>query len=281
MAIDSATGKEAAGGGGTATVPEWAKSLPPDLAAHPSAAKFKDPGEVFKSYLESEKYLGAAERRLPLMPGPDGKPEEWMAIYDKLGRPKTAEEYGAAQLLKGIKLPEGFSLPEEGFNEFAKMAHTIGMPKQMFERVVQYYAETQAKEYEGLRGQQEKVVNDAETSLRKEWGLSYEQNRGIALKALKVMYGKDAEVMAQQYGHDPAFVRGLHQIGSKLSEDVLGEGGARSYTMTPEQAQGEIKKIQADMTHPVWLQDHPEHKAAKTAWDNLYAMAYPGITDND
>ena len=282
MAIDPATGKEAAGGGGTGTaqVPEWAKSLSPELAAHPSVGKFKDPGALFQSYIEAEKFVGSPERRL-LLPPDGAKPEEYLPIFDRLGRPKTAEEYGAAQLLSGIKLPEGFSLPVEGFNEFAKIAHSIGMPKSMFEKVVQYYAEQQGKEYEGLRGAQEKVSNDAETALRKEWGLGYEQNRSIALKTLKVMYGKDWEVMAQQYGHDPAFVKGLHALGSKLSEDVLGEGGARSYTMTPEQAQAEIAKIQGDMNHPVWKAEHPEHKAAKAAWDNLYAMAYPGQTDND
>lgn len=280
MAIDPATGKEAGTGTGTATLPEWAKSLPADLQAHPSASKFKDPGEIFKSYIEAEKLVGAPDRRL-LLPPEGAKPEDFLPIFDRLGRPKTADEYGAAALLQGIKLPEGFTLPVEGFNEFAKIAHSIGMPKSMFEKVVNYYAEQQGKSFEGLRGAQEKLVNDAETSLRKEWGLSYEQNRGIALKALKVMYGKDADTMAQQYGHDPNFVKGLHAIGTKLSEDVLGEGGARSYTMTPEQAQQEIKKIQGDMTHPVWNAEHPEHKAAKAAWDNLYAQAYPGITDND
>jgi len=271
-------GQGQGGQGGGASLPEWAKGLPAELQSHPSVTKFKDPSEVFKSYIEVEKHIGKDKI---VMPGPNAGPEEWAQVWDKLGRPKSPDEYAVQQMIQNVQLPEGFELDVAGFQEFAKVAHGLGINSNQMKGIIEFYAGTQGKAFQDLRAGQEKEVNDAETSLRKEWGLSYEQNRGIALKTLNVMYGKDAQRMADKYGHDPEFVKGLHAIGTKLSEDVLGEGGARSYTMTPEQAQGEIKKIQSDLNHPVWNSEHPEHAAAVVAYNNLYAQAFPGQTDND
>jgi hypothetical protein len=67
----------------------------------------------------------------------------------------------------------------------------------------------------------------------------------------------------------------LLEMSKNLSEDALG-GKGRPYTMSPEEAEGEINKIMGNKEHPYWNKMHPEHKAALERMQSLGEMAYSG-----
>jgi len=72
------------------TQPNWREMLSEDIRGDERLAKFETLEGLAKSYINAEQMIG--REKIP-MPKSD---EEWQDVYNRLGRPESAEGYGLA-----------------------------------------------------------------------------------------------------------------------------------------------------------------------------------------
>jgi hypothetical protein len=226
--------------------------LPPELQAHKSLEKFKDPGALARSYLQMESYQG----RSVAIPGPEAKPEERTAFYQKLGVPDAPDKYEVAA-------PEGLGELDPA---------VLGAWKQTFHRL--HLTPDQVKgltsEFFGspmwnpaVAGEQ--LRTQAVTALRAEWGGAYDHNLAVAQQAAKQIAGREViEVLeATGLGNHPAFVRLFAKLGRDYADDgQLLKDAQSGGILGPADAQQRIDAIFADRTHPY-------HRGDKAAVDEM------------
>ena len=115
-----------------AVAADWKAALPDDLREHPSIAGMQDVASLAKSMVHAQSMVGADKIAVP---GKWADDEDWSQVYDKLGRPASAEEYG----LK-FEVPDGEADPAlTGW--FAETAHKIGLNTKQAQQLADSYIE--------------------------------------------------------------------------------------------------------------------------------------------
>lgn len=215
---------------------DWRAQLPEELKSHPSLQKFNSPADLFKSYVSLESMLG--KNKVPI-PDENAPQEEWDKFYEKLGRPKTPDEYE-------IKL-DGIQTNEEFLNNYKQWAHKAGLNKQQAAELAKHYAEFENQYVAKLRQDFINRVQEAKRNLANEWGQNYERNVKAAERALMAaaneIDGLQEWLEASGAKADPVFVKLMHFFGRGLAEDTL-KGGGRA--IAPESAEAEIERLLAD-----------------------------------
>lgn len=240
---------------------------------------WKSPNDIVTSYANLEKLVGADKVALP---GKDAKPEEFAAIYDKLGRPETPDKYD----LGDFKVPEGLPWDIEGQKAMIAGMHARGLNSQQ--------VQGQLKDYAAWAGQIQKSRDDAAekapklttAALQKEWGADFAANMDAANVAAKEFLGDDLEAVRHLrledgtlLGDNLLYLRGFANVGKLMSEptNLAGLGSTSGFRGTPAAAKGELETLKSDQNFQKALTDaaHPEHEAAVQRQTRLYAAAYP------
>lgn len=262
----------AGGGEPTPAADHWTATIEDqDLRGFAQNKGFKDVGAVLESYRNLEKLQGLPPERLLKLPK-DDTPEAWAEVYDKLGRPETAE---------GYKLP----VPEGGDDTFAKQAatwfHEAGLtPKQ---------AETLAAKWNehttGIVTQHEEAAQTAATqaleTLKTKWGPAYDQNARIVDRAAQVFGMEEDQLLGLKAALGPAgAMEFLFNIGMRLGEDKFVSGDQPGgFVMTPEAARARIVELTKDTDFFKRLQANDVQ--ARGEWERLHKMASPGMQTHD
>lgn len=235
-----------------------------------TAKGFKDPGALAQSAHHLEKLTGDLNSiiRLPK----DDKPESWGPVYDRLGRPKTPDEY---------KLP----IPQGDSGEFAKTVsswmHEAGLNPRQAQALAMKWNEHVA----GLKTANTKAISDriaAETqALKTEWGADFEANMALVDRAA-VAFGLNVDTLTKIRDAlgTAAASKLLHNIGMKLGVDdtfVAGSNEGGGGFMSAERARAEIAQLQKDRAF-IEQFDSKDPKVrfdARERMDKLHRMAYP------
>ena len=268
---------EEGGTGDAGTETSWMESLELEdgVKNHPSLSSFKNVSDVVKSYVAVQPLIG--REKIPL-PRKDDKgnylKEDMDIVYDRLGRPKTADEY---KLPEDIKLPEGYpAISPDKLKQLKTIAHETGMLPGQLSKLYDWYMRDSINEYQQFLDGREKSRVDVETKLRKEWGRAYDEKMALAKKTFNSFADDEGKQMFEEgLGNDPRIIRLFASIGAKMSEDGISEGKHAGFTLSPEEAQAEIAKIQGDRKHPYYSKLHPEHDIAVKRMQDLHEMAYP------
>lgn len=295
--MDDAPGGGAGGDGGGGSVPpggappgsgtggpldysalsaNFKQALASEYQAHPALNDIKDLNGLAKSYINAQQMIGSDK---VVLPRTDAAPEEWDAVYNKLGRPETPDRY---ELGKSLEFPQGFPRDEK-VDAFVKdLFHKAGLnPKQA------------AALYDGFTGMQIKEFQDATTAhqaqitagldgLRGEWGNQYDTNVAMARQAIHAFGGEDVKALLNQngLGDHPLLIKTFAKIGQSLSEDQTfrENAGDAGFVQSMDSARVEISRLQSDPTFmkAYTNRDDPTHAAAKARMDVLWAKAYPG-----
>ena len=248
----------------------WMDGLDDDLRQNPSITKFKDPASLAKSYVTLEKMVGKDK---VAMPNDKSSQEEWDLFYSRAGRPGVPENYRFPE----VTLPEGFpEIPEDTVKNFKQQAFEKGLTDKQAGELYKWYMETEAQNFQQMSEQRVGQRQETEKTLRKEWGKAFDGNLELVSHVIEKYGGDDVREALNRTGagNDPAIAKLLLSIGKNLSEDALG-GKGKPFTMSPEEAEGEINRIMGDKSHPYWDKMSPEHKAAMDRMKSLYEMAYP------
>jgi len=269
-------GNPPAGGGGNV----WGEGFEPHQQLVQTKG-WKSPADMAKGYTELESFAG----RAIAIPGADAKPEEWATVYNKLGRPDSADKYDLAN----FKVPDGVPWSEATQKAMLPELHKLGLSNSQVVGAMQSYAAVRAEEVKALNAHADQFAKAGEASLRKDWGGEYDAKLDLANRAVKSVFGKelaDARGIRLSDGtyllDNPVLAKAFAQVGANISEDgqlegLKGGGAGTQPITTPAQADAEIKRIRAeaakDPNHPYVNRKAEGYKDMQAHMNALYALA--------
>lgn len=213
----------------------------PDVKSSASLDKFKGAnereilGSVAKAYVNLEKMPRGVN-----VPKDDAKPEEWDSFYEKLGRPKSADDYGL-----DVKVPEGMPWSKDAEKNIVSKLHAAGLTKRQAEAVVNGYLEEAQKGNVLIQQQVAQSRSDAEKAMRSEWGGLADMNITLVQRSVAEFGGDEFRQYLDEsgLGNDPRFMRFVYSMARPMLEDGLirGEG----LGMRRGEADAEIKRVMA------------------------------------
>lgn len=245
----------------------WYSGLDPDTQAFIENKGWKEPTDLLTSYKMLEKHLGGAKNLVEL-PGEDAGDEAWDAVYARLGRPGSPDEYG-------LEVPEGGD--EELAGWFKQTAHKLGLNVHQAKGLFQSWNETVGQKMEQMKAQDREQSEKDIAALKKEWGQGFD---GEILKGKRAVAGlglKEEQLSAYEQKLGTADMLKLFALlGSKMGEDSF-EGGDRSgssFGLTPVAAQQQIAELKMDEQ---FMKNYTEgNKDAVAKFQRLMEAAYNG-----
>tara|TARA_R110000824_G_scaffold64937_9_gene169528 strand:+ start:150 stop:986 length:837 start_codon:yes stop_codon:yes gene_type:complete len=242
---------------------DWKSTLSEDLRNDPTLKNFKDVESLAKTVVHQQKQMG---NRIPI----PKTPEEHMEVYNKLGRPETADKYEVA-------VPETHTeyIGEDQINQFKNVAHNIGLNNEQVKQLIDFQVkniDAQAQRYQTDIAVQKQHT---EESLKKEWGHEYDINVRNARRALQV-YGDPeiTELMNGEAGNIPAVVKMFARLGKEVTEDMAQNTQNNNLATSPLDAQQEITDIMDDGEHPYHNGKHREHLQAVEHMRQLHEKVF-------
>jgi hypothetical protein len=256
----------AEGEGGAVTGGNWYDTLPEDMREDQNITKFDSVESLSKSWLNAQRLIGAD--KIP-MPQTD---DDWGNVFNKLGRPEDASGYA-------IEPIEGVEVNAEMQTAFLEKAHEIGLLPNQVQELAQWQMQ------QGLSGQEasnqalESSLNEKMDALKTEWGQAFDQNAGIAQRAISEFatdadkdFMNNAVIDGVKVGDHPAMARLFHNIGKSMMETGKLEGVGSEQAMTPSDMQDKIDSL---MGHPAYTdRKHPEHRQVAKQVTQLFQQKY-------
>ena len=245
--------------------------MPEDLRGDPTVARLGSVADGMKMLVHAQRMVG---RDKVALPGADAPDEDWAAVYDRLGRPESPQDYELA-LPEGV--PEDLAVDEELTGRFREQAHKLGLLPRQVQGLYAWFMGEQAQGGE-TAGQ---AMEAAGAELRREWGAAYGRNLDAARRAGRLLGGEALLKHLEEsgIGNDPQVIRAFARAGRLLAEaDAPDAGTADGFARTGEGARAEIARLQGDAAFMAAYRDrqHPDHAGAMSRMRGLFEAAYPG-----
>ena len=233
---------------------DWRAALSDELRADKSLENIKDVPSLAKSYIHAQKLVGAD--KIPV-PNKHATEDDWNAVYEKLGRPQSADGYK-------FNLPEDQKVDEQGLKVFADHAHKLGLLPNQAEGMVKFYNQMKASEIAAADSTATAGRQKAIDELQTEWGQAYNQKLTAANNVVSEVFPKGFMSMnledGTKLGDHPAVIKAFATLADKMGEDKIPQAEGPSY-LTPKQIDKEIATIQAPGS-AYWDKNHPNHRVA-------------------
>jgi hypothetical protein len=231
--------------------------------------KEADGSKAVKSYRELEKMVGTIKgdpNRIIVMPKDMNNADEVSAYREKLGIPKSVDDYG-------------FDMTNPDNKAMAELAQKIGLSKEGAHEFVKFATESHERS-EVAKAEAWAMESKQEMeAFRVESGKAYDQQiqNARALAMASPYFKENMEAIEKAMGTGN-FMRFASELGAKLGEHKaigLGEGNG-NFAMTREQAINKINVFRGDSakTSALTNPDHPGHKAAMAEYDKLIQFAH-------
>ena len=244
----------------------WKEAIPEELRNDPNISKFTELESLAKSYVNATRMIGQDKVAIP---NNNSTEDQWNEVYDKLGRPESADKY---QLdVKSDVVP----LDESAVKSFAENAHKLGLNNKQAQGILEFYKNSMEGSAQQNQVDMETAQAQAEQELRKEWGRAYEDNIKKAGAVAKA--NMDANILDMQLkdgtrlGDHPSIIKGFANIANILSEDKLVSTESESVSQGIDYS-AEISKIVNDRDGPYWNKAHPDHDKVVQQVFNLRTM---------
>ena len=251
-------------------VKSWKEAIPEELRNDPNISKFTELESLAKSYVNATRMIGQDKVAIP---NNNSTEDQWNEVYDKLGRPESADKY---QLdVKSDVVP----LDESAVKSFAENAHKLGLNNKQAQGILEFYKNSMEGSAQQNQVDMETAQAQAEQELRKEWGRAYEDNIKKAGAVAKA--NMDANILDMQLkdgtrlGDHPSIIKGFANIANILSEDKLVSTESESVSQGIDYS-AEISKIVNDRDGPYWNKAHPDHDKIVQQVFNLRTMMTNG-----
>ena len=259
-----------------AVAADWKAALPDDLREHPSIAGMQDVASLAKSMVHAQSMVGADKIAVP---GKWADDEDWSQVYDKLGRPSSAEDYGLQ-----FEVPDGGEADPALTGWFAETAHKIRLNTKQAQQLADSYIELT-----GGMGQPEVDLEaakaEATSELRQEYGAAFDDRLGKGNNFLGEFGADGLMELRLQDGtplmNHPAFIRTVvnaaQYIHESVSEDKL-IGDKDSNVVTPGEAQKQLEEVMRPDS-PYWDSRHPQHDVYVQRALSIQEMIHPELDD--
>jgi hypothetical protein len=232
----------------------WKSSISEEYRKNPNIEKFTEIDALAKSYINAVSMIGTDKIPLPAKNATD---EQWNEVYNKLGRPESADKYKLE--LKTEVAP----VDENVIKGFADSAYKLGLNNKQAQGILEYYKQTLESSAKDMSVTMESAQANAANELRKEWGKSYDENLQKASSIAKTYLG-DNILNSQlrdgtRLGDNPQMIKALSNIANLLSEDKIVGTGNDNITKSRD-LDSEIKEITNNKQGAFWNRSHPDHE---------------------
>ena len=231
----------------------WKEAIPEELRNDPNISKFTELEALAKSYVNATRMIGQDKVAVP---NNNSTEDQWNEVYDKLGRPESADKYKLE--VKSDVVP----LDESAIKQFAENAHQLGLNNKQAQGILEFYKNSMEGSAQQSKIDTETAQANAEQELRKEWGSNYEANikkAGSVAKANMNPEILDMELKdGTRLGDHPAIIKGFANIANLMSEDKLVSTESENVSQGTDY-EAEISKIVNDRDGPYWNKAHPDH----------------------
>jgi len=230
----------------------WLAGVDSELANDPSMGAIKDINSLVKSYIHGQKMVGKDKI---VLPDEHATEEDISAFYNKLGRPeldKYEVDFGEAKYGDDFK------------KSFIETAHKAGvMPKQAEAMFGFLHGQIETSNAEAAEAQK-LTQQENLASLRKEWGNGFDKQVATAREALNTLADDSFKNYLKESGlaTDPTLIKFFANLGSKMNEDTFDPNAVKHFGLTKDEAKDKANSMMADMDHPYWNKDHPNHSKA-------------------
>ena len=251
----------------TPTNTDWKASLSDEIRADKSLENINDIESLAKSYVHAQKLVGAD--KIPV-PNKFATEKDWDAVYQKLGRPETADGYK-------YNLPEDQKIDQEALKGFSTQAHKLGLLPGQAEGVVKFYNEMKANELATAESTAVAAREKAMTELKTEYGQAYDQKTQKAFNLVQQHFPKGIMSMnledGTKIGDNPAVIKAFVNLAEKMGEDNIVQASGPNY-MTPKELNKSIASITGDNNSAYWDKNHPNHAAAVDEVTELFRQKH-------
>ena len=231
----------------------WKETISEEFRNDPNIAKFTEIDALAKSYINATRMIGTDKVAVP---NQNSTEDQWNEVYDKLGRPESADKYKLE--VKSDVVP----IEETAVKQFAENAHKLGLNNKQAQGILEFYKNSMEQTAKQSQIDAETSQVQAQQLLRQEWGKSYDANIQKAASLAKA--NMKAEVLDMQMkdgsrlGDNPEIIKGFAKIADMLSEDKIIATESENVNQGRDIEQ-EISQIMNDKTGPYWNKGHPDH----------------------
>ena len=236
-----------------ATPPSWKDSISEDFRNDPNIEKFTEIDALAKSYINATKMIGQDKLVIPTN---NSTEDQWNEVYEKLGRPESADKYTLDINSEVVSMDEG------AVKSFAEQSHKLGLNNKQAQGILEFYKNNMEGTAQQSKIDTETAQTQSEQQLRQEWGRDFEgkvKQAGALAKA-----NINPEVLDMQLqdgtriGDHPEIIKGFAKIAGMMSEDKILSSESEN-TNTSKDIESEISAISNDKNGPYWNKNHPDH----------------------
>jgi hypothetical protein len=237
----------------TTTTSSWKESISEQYRNDPNIEKFTEIDALAKSYINATKMIGQDK---VVIPTNNSTEEAWNEVYDKLGRPESAEKYSLDAKSEVV------NLDETAIKSFAEQSHKLGLNNKQAQGILEFYKNNMEGTAQQAKIDTETAQAQAEQELRQEWGRDFESKVKQAGALAKANINSEVLDMPLQngtrLGDHPDIIRGFSKIASMMQEDKIVATESENVNTTKD-LESEISAIMNDKNHPYHIKGHPDH----------------------
>ena len=231
----------------------WKEAISEEYRSNPNIEKFTELDALAKSYINAVSMIGTD--KIPL-PGKTATDEQWNEVYNKLGRPESADKYTLE--LKTDVAP----VDENVIKGFAQNAHKLGLNNKQAQGILEFYKQTLEGSAKEMSVNMESAQAEATNMLRSEWGKTYDENLRKASSVAQTYL--EPELLDTQLrdgsrlGDNPKIIKAFANIANLLSEDKI-IGTEADNVLQGREIEKEIEELTSDRQGAYWNKMHPNH----------------------
>jgi hypothetical protein len=231
----------------------WKEAISEEYRSNPNIEKFTELDALAKSYINAVSMIGTD--KIPL-PGKTATDEQWNEVYNKLGRPESADKYTLE--LKTDVAP----IDENVIKGFAQNAHKLGLNNKQAQGILEFYKQTLEGSAKEMSVNMETAQAEATNMLRSEWGKTYDENLRKASSVAQTYL--EPELLDTQLrdgsrlGDNPKIIKAFANIANLLSEDKI-IGTEADNVLQGREIEKEIEELTSDKQGAYWNKMHPNH----------------------
>jgi len=231
----------------------WKEAISEEFRNDPNIKKFTEIDALAKSYINATQMIGKDKVAVPNKNSTD---DQWNEVYDKLGRPESADKYSLNA--KSEVVP----IDDNAIKQFAENAHQLGLNNKQAQGILEFYKNN-------MEGMAKQAKVDTETAqaqstqeLRQEWGREFDTNIKKAGALAKA--NMNPEVLDMQLkdgmrlGDHPEIIKGFAKIAGMMSEDKIVSTESENVSSNTD-VETEISEIMNNKDGPYWNRSHPDH----------------------
>ena len=231
----------------------WKESISETYRNDPNIQKFTEIDALAKSYINATRMIGQDK---VVIPTNNSTEDQWNEVYDKLGRPESAEKYSLDAKSKIV------SLDENAVKQFAETSHKLGLNNKQAQGLLEFYKQNMEGTAQQAKIDTETAQAQAEQELRSEWGREFDTKVKQASSLAKANIKPEILDMTlsngTRLGDHPEIIKGFAKIAGMMSEDKIVSTESES-VQSNQSIQDEIDSIINDKASPYWHKGHPNH----------------------